>query len=216
MHILAVAQQRYAAKAYDPSLKIPADVMADLLAVLRMSPSSINAQPWHFFVAESHEAKARIASSMEGDYAYNAVKVRDASHVVVFCAHRQINDEHIDHVIEQEALDGRFPDADARTARHQVMQRYANKHRQKQDEAEWSARQVYLALGTFLLAAASDGVDATPMEGFDADVLDQVLDLPAQSLTSLVVVALGFHAENDFNAGLPKSRLPMKDVITII
>ena len=73
---------------------------------------------------------------------------------------------------------------------------------------------MYIALGFLLLGAAEMGIDACPIEGFDAAAMDQALDLEAQGLASQVIVALGRKSEQDFNAGLPKSRLPESAVIT--
>jgi nitroreductase/dihydropteridine reductase len=77
-------------------------------------------------------------------------------------------------------------------------------------------KQVYLAAGTLLLGAGALGVDATPMEGFDARVLDAELGLRERGLTSVLLVALGYRGEGDFNARLPKSRLPRETLFTAL
>ncbi len=77
-------------------------------------------------------------------------------------------------------------------------------------------KQTYLALGTLLLGAVSLGVDATPMEGFDSRRLDEELGLREQGFTSLVLVSLGYRADSDFNASLPKSRLPAERLFTYV
>ncbi len=78
------------------------------------------------------------------------------------------------------------------------------------------ANQVYLALGALLMAAGTLGVDATPMEGFDARVLDAELGLRERGLTSVVLVSLGYRSAHDFNATLPKSRLAREQVFTFL
>jgi nitroreductase/dihydropteridine reductase len=60
------------------------------------------------------------------------------------------------------------------------------------------------------------GLDAVPIEGFDAAVLDAEFGLKEKGFTSLVVVPVGYHSEEDFNKKLPKSRLPEETVITEI
>ncbi|MNP70527.1 Oxygen-insensitive NAD(P)H nitroreductase [compost metagenome] len=67
-----------------------------------------------------------------------------------------------------------------------------------------------------MLGAAALGVDATPMEGFDSKMLDAELGLRDQGFTSLVLVSLGYHSSDDFNAGLPKSRLPAESLFTFL
>jgi nitroreductase/dihydropteridine reductase len=87
---------------------------------------------------------------------------------------------------------------------------------QLQDEAAWMDRQVYLALGTLLLGAGALGIDACPIEGFSPEAVDEALGLKAKGLRSRVMVALGYRSEDDFNARLPKSRLPESAVISEI
>jgi len=92
---------------------------------------------------------------------------------------------------------------------------YSDIHRYDYKDAQhWMEKQVYLALGTLLLGAAALGIDACPMEGFDAKGLDAELDLHRQGFSSTVLVALGYRSEQDFNAGLPKSRLSQDKIFT--
>ena len=81
---------------------------------------------------------------------------------------------------------------------------------------QWMAKQVYLNVGNFLLGVAAMGLDAVPIEGVDFAILDEEFDLKAQGYTSLVVVPVGHHSVEDFNATLPKSRLPQSTTITEI
>lgn len=217
MELADLVQRRRATKAFDPARKIPAAVMAGLETLLRYSPSSINSQPWHFVVAASDEGKARIAQAMQGNTAYNAAKILNASHVVVFCARRDFDDAHLAAVIAQEEADGRFAGDEARAAQLKGRGYCLDLHRlERKDVQHWMEKQVYLALGTLLLGAALQGVDACPMEGFDAARLDEALGLPAQGWGSVVVAALGYSSAEDFNASLPKSRLPAAQVISRI
>ncbi|MCL2345028.1 MAG: oxygen-insensitive NAD(P)H nitroreductase [Desulfobulbus sp.] len=215
--IAQYARARYAAKAYDPARQIPAPAVEQLRELLRLSPSSVNSQPWHFVVAASAEGKARIARALQGPYAYNAPKILDASHVFVLCTRHTLSDEHLDALIEQEARDGRYPNPPDQPARRQMLFGYANLHRHTRRDAQaWMEKQTYLALGTLLLGAAMLELDATPIEGFDNAALDRELDLPAQGFSSSVLVSLGYHGADDFNARLPKSRLPAARLFTDI
>ena len=215
--LLSYARTRYTAKAYDPARKIPAPQIEQLRALLRLVPSSVNSQPWHFVMASTEAGKTRVARATHGPYAYNAPKVLDASHVFVLCTLHTLNDAHIHAVIEQEARDGRYPDLQARQTRLESLLGYADAHRHtRRDVQAWMEKQTYIALGTLLLGAAALELDATPMEGFDNAVLDRELNLPERGLTSTVLVSLGYHSAEDFNAGLPKSRLPAANLFTDI
>ena len=207
MHLIQALTRRYTTKAYDPSKTLPPETVDALLQALRLSPSSVNSQPWHFVVAASDAGKARIAKATHGPYAYNAAKVSNASHVVVLCARTDLGDDYLAQLLDQEQADGRLADDKARQTQQATRAMYVQQHRDAGDLPLWAQKQVYIALGGLLLSAGVLGVDATPMEGFDADLLDAELGLAERGLHALVLVALGHHADGDFNASLPKSRL---------
>lgn len=217
MDLLKTLQQRYATKAYDASKTIPPAQFEQLLDVLNLTPSSINIQPWHFFVAEQNLAKQRIAKALVGNYAYNAAKVLDASHSIVFCSKTDIDSTHLEEIILQESQDGRFKDQQVQQNQMNSRNFYVDYYRQEQgDISRWTENQTFIALGQLLVAAAVSGIDATPIGGFDAEILSQELDLTAQGLKPSVIVALGYRSEQDFNAKLPKSRLNRSNIISIL
>lgn len=217
MQLTALAKSRYTTKAYDASRTIPQEAIDELLEQLRHSPSSVNSQPWHFIIASDEQGKARVAKSAEGGFAYNEAKMLTASHLIVFCTRTEVPESHLQAVLAQEALDGRFANDEARAGQDKSRRGYVNMHRfDQKDVQHWMEKQTYLALGTLLLGAASLGLDATPMEGFDFKKLDEELGLRDKGFTSLVVVSLGYRSESDFNAKLPKSRLPAEAVFTFL
>jgi len=215
--ILSTARTRYAAKVYDPSRKIPAPLVKQLRELMRLAPSSVNSQPWRFVVASTDAGKARIAKGAQGPYAYNAPKILNASHVFALCTLHTLTDAHIEAIVEQEVCDGRHPDAQARQTRLEMLLGYADAHRYaRRDVQAWMEKQTYIALGILLLGAAELGLDATPIEGFDSAAVDCELGLREQGFTSTVLVTLGYHGVDDFNAGLPKSRFPAERLFSDI
>ncbi|MDQ5879821.1 MAG: nitroreductase / dihydropteridine reductase, partial [Pseudomonadota bacterium] len=127
----------------------------------------------------------------------------------------RLNDAHLDAVIAQENSDGRFATPEAMATQDKTRRFYVNLHQNEmKDDRAWIERQVYIALGGLLLAAGAVNVDACPMEGFDAAVLDAELGLAEKGLTSVVLVALGYRGADDFNARLPKSRLAEEVLFT--
>jgi nitroreductase/dihydropteridine reductase len=217
MDILAAARKRYSAKAYDPTRKVPEEVMQQIYEVLRTSPSSVNSQPWHFIVASTPEAKARIAKGVGGQFSYNEAKVLNASHVILFCARVGGVEQHLDNLLEQESRDGRYKDDAAKAGGAKGRLGYVDLHRYAlKDLPQWFEKQTYIALGNAMLAASALEVDTTPMEGFDAAALDAEFKLHEQGLSSLVLLSFGYHADSDFNAALPKSRLSREQVFTFL
>ncbi|EAO2684382.1 oxygen-insensitive NAD(P)H nitroreductase [Salmonella enterica] len=215
MDIVSVALKRYSTKAFDPSKKLTAEEADNVKTLLQYSPSSTNSQPWHFIVASTEEGKARVAKSAVGNYTFNERKMLDASHVVVFCAKTAMDDAWLQRVVDQEDAHGRFATPEAKAANDKGRRFFADMHRVSlKDDHQWMARQVYLNVGNFLLGVAAMGLDAVPIEGFDAEVLDAEFGLKEKGYTSLVVVPVGHHSVEDFNAGLPKSRLPLETTLT--
>ncbi len=216
--ITEYAKTRHSAKAFDTSKKISDENIEKLKELLRLSPSSTNVQPWHFIIASTEEGKKRVTKATEGLYPFNSKSILDASHVVVFCGKLDVEEDYLLKVLDQEEKDSRF-DGDPDTFKPQMhagRSMFVNLHKQDfKDVQHWMDKQVYLNLGAFLLGAATLGIDATPMEGIEAKALDAEFGLREQGFTSLVVVPLGYHDEEmDFNAKLPKSRLPYSEILT--
>lgn len=217
MNVAQIATTRRTCKAFDPTRKIPGSVLDDLKTVLRFAPSSVNSQPWHFVIAGSDAGKEALAATLDGAFAYNAGKVRSASHVVVFCARTALDEAYLNSLLDQEEADGRFATPDARTGQSKSRSFYVGLHRDQLNDADaWADRQIYIALGNLMQAAAALGVDACPMEGIDVLKLDEALGLPQKGLRAVVMCALGYGSEQDFNARLPKSRLPADTVFSEI
>ena len=219
MDIARIALSRHTCKAYDPTRKIPAEQVEQLKTLLRYAPSSVNSQPWHFFIADTDAGKARIAKSTpEGSpYAANLPKVKNASHIVALCARTNVDDAHIAALLAQEEKDGRFPTPEGKEMQNKGRNFYVGLHRDNpQDMEAWTQKQVSLALGTLLFGAGALGIDATPIEGFDPKLLDEELGLAEKGLKSVVLVALGYRSAEDFNAKLPKSRLPTEAIVSTL
>lgn len=218
--ITTYAKTRHTAKAYDSGKKISASDVEKIKELLRFSPSSVNGQPWHFIVASTDAGKDRIAKSgADTLYPFNAPLIRDASHVVIFCHKTNMEEDYLLKILACEEKDGRF-DADPsfKDKMHGGRTMFVNLHKDDfKDVPSWTAKKAYLNLGAFLLGVATLGIDATPMEGIDTDALDAEFGLKDKGYASAVVVTLGYHDKGqDYNASLPKSRLPYDDILTEI
>ncbi|MDF4202996.1 oxygen-insensitive NAD(P)H nitroreductase [Maribacter sp. SA7] len=219
MNLHETLNWRYTTKEYDTTKKISDADMAEVKNLLRMSPSSVNLQPWHFIVAETTEGKARIAKGTQGFFSFNEPKVTNASAVVLFCSKIDADDTYYQHIADTEDESGRFPNQDIKNGFLGAVKAFTGIHKYDlKDLQHWMEKQVYLNIGNFLLGVASLGIDATPMEGIDVKALDEEFGLREKGYTSLVAVSLGYRAESDFNSTekTPKSRLPESEIFTLI
>jgi nitroreductase/dihydropteridine reductase len=145
------------------------------------------------------------------DAGYGQPKITDASHLIVLAIRKNIDDAFVDTYV---ALT-----AETRGVTVESLKGFGDMMKgvviAKPPEArnEWSARQVYLALGVLLAAAASEGIDAGPMEGFDPKKFDEILGLEALGLETKVIVALGHRASTDAMARAAKVRFPKEEVV---
>jgi len=215
MDLLDIVHNRYTTKAYDPTKRISQEQFERFLEILRYTPSSINIQPWHFFIADHESAKQRIAKALVGKYSYNAPKVLDSSHTILFCTKADITEEHLEHLFNQDTASGRFKDETAKQGQKDSRSGYVDYYRnEKGDVQRWAENQTFIALGQMLLAAGIEGVDATPIGGFNEDIISAELGLTELGLVPSVLLTLGYRSASDFNAKLPKSRLDREQIFT--
>jgi len=211
-----LAAKRYSTKVFDPTRQISDADFEHIKAVLRLSPSSVNSQPWHFLIASDPNSKARVAKSCHGAYEYNKSKVLNASHCIVCCVKTDIDQDYLEKLARQEEADGRYVDADAKQKYRELRGMYVAMRKQQNDIPQWATHQLFLNMGATLFAAAQLGIDAVPMEGIDTALINKEFNLNERGFQSVTVIALGYAAENDFNAKLPKSRLPESEIIEIL
>lgn len=219
MNVEKINNWRYSTKSFDTSKKISDSDFAQIKSLLRMSPSSTNIQPWHFIIANTPYGKERIAKGTQGLYQFNEAKVLNASHVVVFCARTSADADYMDHLIQVEEKDGRYPNDEVKEMMFGARNMFADMHRYDiKDFQHWMEKQVYLNIGHFLMGIAALGIDALPMEGLDFKAVDEEFGLREKGYTAITAVSLGYRSDDDFNipTKTPKSRLPESEIFTMI
>lgn len=208
-----IARERYTTKHYSGE-KIPREDLEAILEVLRLSPSSVNSQPWHFFVASSDEARAKIAPAFAD---FNRERVTLASDVIVFAVKAGLDEAHLVRIHEKELADGRFKGIENQPGLDAGRRHFVGLHAKTLEASlAWETAQTYIALGFALYAAAGMGIESTCLEGADFDELDRILGLREKGLRSVVALSLGRGAPNDANASRPKSRLTAEEVVSFI
>lgn len=216
MNLVEVLNNRYSTKDFDPTKKISAEDFEKVKALLQLSPSSTNIQPWHFVIADTDEGKKRVIKGAQGFYQFNEQKVLDASHTVVFCSRIDAKEEYMQQLLKKEDEDGRYPNDEIKQMVYGARNIFSNMHLYDyKDQQHWMEKQVYLNMGFFLLGVATLGIDALPMEGFDFKAIDEEFGLREKGYTAIAVVSIGYHKDTDFNATTPKSRLSQDEIITI-
>ena len=198
---------RYATKKFDPTRTIPAETWAALEESLVLSPSSIGLQPWKFYVITDAEVKARLMPA-----AWQQMQVVECSHFVVFTVRRNLGSDHVERHVERMA-EVQGVARETLTKFEQMAVRNLEAARAEGRLDSWQTYQIYIALGSFMTAAALLGVDTCPMEGFEPPKFDEVLGLVGTDYASVVACAAGYRHPDDKHAARKKVRFKADDVI---
>ncbi|WP_100636632.1 NAD(P)H-dependent oxidoreductase [Marinomonas sp. ef1] len=214
--IIADLEKRHTAKQYDASKKISQADLEVIYEAMRLSPSSINSQPWKFIVIESDEAKQRFHDTFANKFQFNQKHAKDASHIILFAHKTHYKREDYAKVVDKGIEDGRTKPEN----REQAFGGFAFAEMNMDDNgnnAAWTKSQVYIALGNVMHTAARLGIDSTPMEGVDPELIGEIFQAQLEGYQCDVALAIGYHhKDEDYNAALPKSRLAIEDVVTVL
>ncbi len=201
---------RYATKKFDSSKKVSEEAVARIVEAIRLAPTSSGLQPFELIVISNPELRAKIQP-----IAFNQAQVADASHLLVFAAWDNYTADRINGMFNLVNAERNFTSEGWENYRQMLLNTYVP--RDAHVNYEHAARQAYIALGIGLTAAAFEGVDATPMEGFNPEALDELLSLKERGLRSVVIVPLGYRdAENDWLVNLKKVRRSLANFVTTI
>jgi len=199
MKLLDALQWRYAVKKMNGT-KVPAEKLETIIEATRLAPSAFGLTPYSIIVVEDEETRKKLQPAF-----YNQSQVVDGSVVIIFAAWNTISEKEVAEYM-QEIADQRGVAVDTL----KDFSGYINgslKNLTPEQARVWADKQTYLALGFSLVAAAAEEVDATPMEGFAPDAVDEILGLKALGLHSAVALTLGFRdAANDYLVNAKKVR----------
>jgi nitroreductase/dihydropteridine reductase len=191
---------RYAAKKMDAAKAVPQEKVEHILEAIRLTATSSGLQPYEVIVVTDPAVRAQIQP-----HAWNQAQITDGSHLLVFAAWDNYTVERINMMFDLVNEQRGFKNEGWENYRQMLLGLYPK--RSAEENYQHAARQAYIGLGTALIAAAEEQVDATPMEGFDPAKIDEILGLRARGLRSVVLMPLGYRAaEGDWLVNLKKVR----------
>ena len=199
---------RYATKKMDPAKSVAADKVDRIVEAARLAPTSSGLQPYEIIVVKDPAVREQIKP-----VAWNQAQITDGSHLLVFAAWDTYTAERINHMFDLTNEIRGFKNEGWENYRQMLLATYP----QRDAEANYqhAARQAYIGVGAALIAAAFEEVDATPMEGFNPDAVDEILGLRARGLRSVVIIPLGYRQEEgDWLVSLQKVRRPRDQFVT--
>lgn len=203
--VLDALNWRYATKRMNGQ-SIPQATIDRIVEAARLAPSSYGLQPYTLLVIEDPDLRAKIQQQ-----AAQQPQLSEGSHLLVFATWATLDEHHVDEFMALIAREREIPVSELNDY-GSVIKGTLETLGGTTAKQQWAARQAYIALGLTLTAAALEGVDATPMEGFNPGELDRLLGLPEKNLNSVVIAALGYRDETlDNLAGQTKVRRPLTE-----
>jgi nitroreductase len=209
MELLDKLNWRYAAKAMNGE-KVSQEKIDNIIEAARLAPTSSGLQPFEIMVVKNQEIKEQIRP-----VAWNQSMITDCSHLLVFCAWDTYTEDRINEAFDLVNDVRGFKNEGWEAYRQQLLGIYP-----KQDAEvnfNHAAKQAYIAFSAAIIAAAYEGVDCTPIEGFEPEAVDKILGLREKGLRSCVLLPIGYRdTENDWLANLKKVRKSTEKIVTVI
>ena len=210
MSLIEKLQWRYATKKMDPTKSVPLEKVEKILEAIRLTASSSGLQPYEVLVITNKAIREKIKV-----IAWDQTQIVDSSYLLVFAAWDTYTADRINQSFDMTEKIRNFKSEAGDIYRQKLLSVYTA--RDAETNYNHAAKQAYIGLGTALIAAAYEEVDCTPMEGFDPIALDEILNLKAKGLRSVVMLPLGYRkADEDWLVNLKKVRKPKESFITWI
>lgn len=199
------AKWRYATKKMDASKKVSEEEVLQIKEAVQLSASSYGLQP--YIILDIKDAALRKQLQ---PLCWNQSQIVDASHLFIFCNNIHVGDEDVDALID---LKAKTHGVDrAQFAGYGDFVKGKLKEKSETEMFHWTAKQAYIALGNALNACATLKIDSTPIEGFEADKVNELLNLPQKGLNACVLLAIGYRSEEDPAQHAKKVRKSIDDL----
>lgn len=206
MGIIEKLQWRYATKKFNPDKKLSDAQLNVLIQAFNLTATSYGLQTMKLVVVAQQELKNKLLP-----FTYHQKQVVEASHVLVLCIQNDISETDVDDYFNSVSTTRETPESILSPYRNQLKSTIGSmQHSTKQ---EWAIRQAYIALGNLMTVCAIENIDSCPMEGFMPEKVDEVLNLKAHNLTSVLLLPVGFRADDDMFASFKKVRKPIDEVV---
>jgi len=206
MNIINSLEWRYATKKFNPSKKLSNQQINTLKTAFNLTPTSFGLQPVKMIIICDKELQEKFV-----EHSYYQRQVADASHLLVLCIEDDTTSEDINTYFDLEKKVRNIDETVIADFRKQLIGMYENK---SIEEKQLSAiYQTYIILGNLMTVCALEKIDACPLEGFIPEKIDALLNLKEQNLKSVLLLPVGFRADDDIMSEMKKVRKPLNETI---
>lgn len=206
MKTIEQLEWRYAVKKFDDTKTLTDSQIQILKEAFNLTATSYGLQPIKLIVIKNKDIKQRLL-----EHSYNQQQVVQASHLLVICAQTNLSDVHVENYFQRVKTVRNTADDIINPFKSYLKDTIGNMT--ETELMSWAKNQAYLALGNLLTVCANEQIDSSPMEGFNPEKYDEVLELSTKNLTSILALPVGIRANDDFMKDLKKVRKPLEESV---
>ncbi|MDP5104788.1 MAG: NAD(P)H-dependent oxidoreductase [Polaribacter sp.] len=206
MDTIKSLQWRYAVKNFDKEKTLSTTQIEILKNAFNLTATSYGLQPIKLVVVQNKGIQKELLA-----HSWKQPQVVDASHLLVICIPKKYTTQEVTNYFKLVTEIRNTPDSVLNPFKEFLTNEIGKKT--QEELFIWNKNQAYLALGNLLTVCALEKIDSCPMEGFIPEKYDEILNLDSHNLTSILVLPVGFRAENDYMKDLKKVRKNIADVI---
>ena len=197
---------RYAVKKFDHH-KILSDNQINILKqAFNLTASSYGLQPIKLVVVKNKDIQKELVL-----HSWNQQQISQASHLLVICVDTKLDETDVEKYFERVKEIRNTPDEIINSFKEYLKTTISGKT--TEDLLSWGKNQAYLALGNLLTVCANEKIDSCPMEGFIPEKYDEVLGLKEKNLSSVLVLPVGYRAEDDIMTHQKKVRKNIDEIV---
>ncbi|MGB0892654.1 MAG: NAD(P)H-dependent oxidoreductase, partial [Flavobacteriaceae bacterium] len=197
---------RYAVKKFDENKSLTETQINTLKEAFNLTATSYGLQPVKMVVINNKDIQQELVT-----HSWNQAQVAQASHLLVLCIPKNYTQKEVDNYFELVKDIRNTPDEILNPFKEMLTGSIASKT--QEELTNWNKNQAYIALGNLMTVAANERIDSCPMEGFVPEKYDEILGLDKHNLTSVLVLPVGFRADDCFMKDLKKVRRKTEEVI---
>jgi nitroreductase / dihydropteridine reductase len=206
MNIIKHLQWRYATKKFDNTKKLSAKKLEIIKQAFNLTATSFGLQTIKLVVLENKEIREKLV-----EHSYNQKQVLDASHLLILCIQEDVSEMDVIDYYNNIKTIRNTPETILKPFRESLVKSMQSKT--ISERQQWSKNQAFIALGNLMTVCATQGIDACPMEGFSSTAFDSVLELNKKGLKSVLLLPIGYRAEDDMFASFAKVRKHINEAI---
>jgi len=206
MNIIDSLQWRYATKKFDVSKKIPQDKLEVIARAFNLTATSYGLQPVRLMIVSDKKLQEELVTHAMGQR-----QVVEASHVLVFCIEKNVKSPYVHEYFDNVKNTRDTPEKTLAPFRNMLADKFDSQT--IEETRNWAVNQAYLAMGNLMTVCALEGIDACPMEGFEPKGFDEKLNLDALAVSSVLIMPIGYRAEDDMFSKFEKVRRPVENTV---